>query len=119
MCHSHETNLNSNYINIFQFTLDDVEYGINKLKPKSSRGPDSIPAFLLKHFKEQFSVPLCHIFNLSLREGIYPYHWKISRVTPIPKTANKSAVEGFRPIAILSSPAKIFENVLHKLSTRK
>ena len=112
---NHETYSNSNYINIFQFSLDDVQYGINKLKPRSSVGPDSIPPFILKHFKQLFSTPLCHIFNMSLAEGVYPYHWKISRVTPIPKTTDKSAVEGYRPIAILSSPAKIFENVLHKL----
>lgn len=39
----------------------------------------------------------------------------MSRVTPIPKTSCKLAVENYRPIAILSSPAKIFENILHKL----
>lgn len=52
---------------------------------------------------------------MALRSGVYPSQWKLSRVTPIPKSSNKSLVEGYRPIAILSSSAKIFESVLHRL----
>lgn len=111
---SGDTNVNSNYINIFEFTLSDVKYGINKLKPNSSTGPDNIPSVILKCFKDNFCEPLCHIFNMCLKTGIYPLQWKISRVSPIPKTSDKSKVEEYRPVAILSSPAKIFESVLHK-----
>ncbi|XP_022818660.1 uncharacterized protein LOC111351123 [Spodoptera litura] len=110
-----DTTKNSNYINIFQFSSKDVLDGLNKLKVSSSVGPDSMPPTILKHLKNSFVSPLSHIFNLSLKTGFYPLQWKVSRVTPIPKTSNKTAVEEFRPIAVLSSPAKVFENVLHKL----
>lgn len=106
---------NSNYINILRFSRKDVLDGLNKLKVSNSVGPDGIPATILKNLKDSFVSPLCHIFNLSLKTGCYPLQWKVSRVTPIPKTSNKTAVEEYRPIAILSSSAKVFENVLHKL----
>lgn len=106
---------NSNYVNVFEFRSIDVLYGIKKLKPKSSIGPDGVPPALLKSDSKSLVAPLSHIFNLALRTGRYPAQWKVSRVTPIPKTSNKLVVEEYRPIAILSSPAKVFESVLHKV----
>ncbi|KAF9797199.1 hypothetical protein SFRURICE_006181 [Spodoptera frugiperda] len=81
---------NSNYINIFQFSSKDVLDGLNKLKVSSSVGPDSMPPTILKHLKYSFISTLCHIFNLSLKTGFYPIQWKVSRVTPIPKTSDKT-----------------------------
>lgn len=105
---------NGNYINIFRITPSDVRCGINKLKPNSSAGPDCIPPVVLKQAKQFLCVPLCHIFNMALETGKYPSQWKVSRVTPIPKNVDKSKVEEYRPIAVLSSPAKVFESIIHK-----
>ena len=105
---------NSNYVNIFEFSPQDVLTGIGKLKLSSSVGPDNIPPEILKTFKHHFCLPLYHIFNLCLKTGKYPPQWKTSRVTPIPKSLNKASVDEYRPIAIMSSPGKVFENILHK-----
>lgn len=102
-----------NYINIFHFSDYDVGSGINNLKLNSSVGPDNIPPWVLKQGKKLIIHPLKHIFNLALKNGEYPPQWKLSRVTPIPKTSRKSFVDEYRPVAILSSLANIFENVLH------
>ncbi|KAJ8705638.1 hypothetical protein PYW08_012684 [Mythimna loreyi] len=109
-----DTTSNSNYINIAQISSEDVERSINKLRLSSSAGPDNIPSSMLKLFKKYLSGPLCRIYNLALRTGKYPSKWKISWVTPIPKKGAKASVEDFRPFAILSSPAKVFEHILHK-----
>lgn len=110
----HKGSGNSNYVNIGAITCDDVVAGINKLKLNSSIGPDNIPPLIVKSAKKLLCEPLCAIFNLALKSGVYPSHWKLSRVTPIPKSLNKTMVEEYRPIAILSSPAKIFESIVHK-----
>lgn len=106
---------NSNYVSVYNFSRSDVLAGIKKLKLNSSIGPDGIPSALLKSYRKSFVSPLVHIFNLALKTSTYPVQWKLSRVTPIPKTSNKLVVEDYRPIAILSSPAKVFESVLHKV----
>lgn len=103
---------NSNYVNIVHLSLEDVMLGINKLKISGSVGPDGIPSTILKQAVQSFSVPLLHIFNLALKTGKYPPQWKFSRVIPIPKGVKKANIEDYRPIAVLSSPAKVFESII-------
>jgi hypothetical protein len=100
-------------INIDDFSITDVRRAIEQLKPSRSSGPDGIPADILRTCKGSLSVPLCHIMNFIRKSGVYPPSWKISRVTPIPKNSNRLFVEEYRPIAILSAVAKVFEIVLH------
>lgn len=103
----------ANYINVSHFTECDVLRALRKLKPKSSIGPDNIPPYVLKACSDVLLAPLCHMFNLVLSSGQYPSMWKLSRVSPIPKTSDHTCVENYRPIAILSSLAKLFESILH------
>lgn len=109
-----DSSCDSKYVNIFQITQKDVLEGINKLKPGSSMGPDGFPSVVLKLVSESLCIPLCHIYNVALDSGRYPPQWKLSRVSPIPKSSDRSRVEEYRPIAVLSSPAKVFENIIHK-----
>lgn len=105
----------SNYINIVEISIDDINTSMGHLKGKSSPGPDNFPAFILKGCSEWLSSPLLHIFNLALSTGVYPDRWKVTRVSPIPKSHDASDVEEHRPIAILSSVAKLFESILNRL----
>ncbi|KAH9631972.1 hypothetical protein HF086_000309 [Spodoptera exigua] len=75
----------ANLVHVDKLTISDVETGINKLKPNSAIGPDNIPAYIIKGCKEFVRSPILHIFNMSLKTGIYPKRWKVSRVQPIPK----------------------------------
>jgi len=48
------------------------------------------------------AAPLAGIINSSLRQGIVPDQWKISRITPIPKVFPPKDVESdVRPITVL------------------
>ncbi|CAK1552189.1 unnamed protein product [Leptosia nina] len=113
-CNNSDGTCLNDSIDIVGLTLNDVISGIKQLKSNSSIGPDGIPPDFIKIYRDVFSVPLHHIFNVSLTSGIYPSRWKLSRVTPIPKSSNKAMVEEYRPVAISSSPAKLFESILHK-----
>ena len=55
------------------------------LKSKSSSGHDNISNILLKEIIPLISVPLTHIFNLSLQTGSVPQTYKLAKVIPIYK----------------------------------
>ncbi|KAI8434804.1 hypothetical protein MSG28_003315 [Choristoneura fumiferana] len=111
-CSGH--NLVSNYVNITSITMEEVEIGIKRLKASCSVGPDNLPAYIVKGCVDYFKLPLLHLFNLALASGTYPRLWKISRVRPIPKAGDGTVVENHRPIAVLSTPAKLFEAIIHR-----
>lgn len=104
----------ANYININSISMHEVEAGIKRLKPDSSVGPDNFPAFIVKGCMEQLKVPIHFMYNLALSTGLYPHQWKVTRVRPIPKSKDSTKVEDHRPIAVLSTLAKLFESILHR-----
>ena len=56
--------------------------------------------------------PLCHIFNLSFSTGIVPTQLKIAKVIPIFKSGDKSNMDNYRPISLLSTFSKILEKIV-------
>ena len=84
---------------------------INDLKEKKACGPDSIPVILWKIIAEYILKPFTYIINLSFKQGISPSEWKKSRVIPVFKSGNKSDMNNYRPISILSVAAKIVEKL--------
>lgn len=100
---------------LFISEVSEVEVltALNKLKSKRSLGPDNIPPYILKGCAEILVNPLRHLFNLSLKNNSFPDIWKVSKVVPIPKKGSKSDISNHRPIAIISSPAKVFESILY------
>ena len=85
------------------------------LKLNKAEGPDGLSNKLLKSLADLFCTPLCSIINCSIRTGVIPSQWKLSRVTPLPKTFPPVNIEtDLRPISITSSCAKIAESFVCK-----
>jgi hypothetical protein len=97
----------------------DVERAAKRLKSRSSGGPDGIPVFLAKDCLSVLKAPLIYLYNLSLKQATYPERWKLSRVTPIPKGEPGPDVTAYRPIAVLSVFAKLYEAVLNSNISRQ
>ena len=58
---------------------------------------------------------LCHIFNLSLCNGIVPSDWKLARVTPIYKGQGEITHPGnYRPISVIPTVAKVLEKLVKR-----
>jgi hypothetical protein len=90
----------------------DVLDKLKKLNTNKGMGPDNIPPLLLKRCAHSLAYPLKIIFEKSLTTGIFPNQWKRARIIPVFKKGNADNVSNYRPIAILSSIAKVFESIV-------
>ncbi|KAJ8723659.1 hypothetical protein PYW07_007639 [Mythimna separata] len=94
--------------------LPEVCGALQQLKPKRSSGPDGIPPYILKDCRSTLAKPLQYIYNKCLEAEVIPEMWKVTRVVPVPKGGPGTGVDGYRPVAVLSTPAKVFEAAIHK-----
>jgi len=88
--------------------------GVNTRK---AAGPDSISGRVLKACAEQLAPVFTTIFNLSLSQCVIPTCFKKSVVVPVPKTAQPSNPNDYRPIALTSVVMKCFEKLVKTFIT--
>ena len=85
---------------------------IKSFDPKKSKDLNGISMQLLKFIAIEISSPLAHIFNLSLKSGIFPDSLKLSRTVPIFKTGCPETCDNYRPISLLNCISKILEKMV-------
>ncbi|CAB3227417.1 unnamed protein product [Arctia plantaginis] len=100
-------------VHIDQLQLNDVIRALQQLKAKRSTGPDCIPPYIFKDCRSVLAQPLLDIYNKCLKAAVFPERWKVTRVVPVPKGSLGAQVDGYRPVAVLSTPAKVFEAAIH------
>ena len=96
------------------FTVQDIENILIRLKQSSAPGPCSIHSKVLKECAGSLALPLYSIFRDSLDTGIVPKIWKTAYVSPIYKKGKKSEPLNYRPISLTSVPCKVMERVLRE-----
>jgi len=90
------------------FTIDEINSALKKLKGKMSAGVDGIPLKLVKMFGQSCPLSLVNLFNSILRTG-FPQKWKLARVVPVPEKGDLTDVKNYRPVSNLCSTSKLFE----------
>ncbi len=96
-------------------TASDVEKKMSGLHARKATGLDGIGNCLLKQCSRNLAIPLSHILNLSLNQGIYPVQWKKAVIKPIHKhKGSRANPNNYRPIALLSCLSKVMESFVHK-----
>ena len=85
---------------------------IQTLISKTSADIDGISTKLLKKISPAISVPLAHIFKLSLEKGIFPEALKTSRTVPIFKGGDNLNMDNYRPISLINTFSKILEKMV-------
>ena len=92
-----------------QLSTEEVARTLLALDSTKATGPDEIPSRLLKDTACQIAPSLTQIFNKSLCLGEIPDEWKLANIVPIHKKGDKSEVENYRPISLLSIVSKVLE----------
>ena len=81
--------------------------------PNKASGLDKLPVKLVKITAPYIRKSLTAIFNRSISTGIFPCDWKVAKVTPIHKDGDKSDMDSYGPISVISIIAKIMEKLAH------
>ena len=92
-------------------TVDSVRRVLSSLDVNSSMGPDGVHPCILKHCPS-LAVPLCLIFERSLRSGVVPPQWKFSEIVPLFKKGSRSDPLNYRPISLTSVCCKSLEKIV-------
>ena len=114
--HRHLDQENYNTIDTLQdivITPKEVYECLCTLDQNKASGPDRIPATLLRHCASSICSSLSELFNKTLSVGKLPKEWKLSNITPIPKSGSSSNVTNYRPISLLSLVSKVLERCIY------
>ena len=79
------------------------------LKNNTAIGPQSIPTKLFKTFNKTLSEPLTNLINLSFIKGVFPNVLKMAQILPTFKKGDKTEMNNYRPISLISNVSKILE----------
>ena len=85
---------------------------MKKMKKKSSTVLNDVPWKVIFEFSVELAEPLCHIFNSSIIDGVWPDSWKQEIVTPVPKVFPPKKPKDLRKISGTKNFSKFFEAVL-------
>ena len=85
---------------------------IKSFDSKDSCDLDGMSLKLLKAIAVSISVPLAHIFNLSLDNGKFPDKLKLSRIVPVYKSGDPKLCDNYRPIALVNTLSKVLEKIV-------
>ena len=78
-----------------------------------SHGHDEISNVMLKSLRSSIVFPLCHIFNHSIMEGLFPEHMRWVEVIPLYKGKSMDAMINYHPISPLITLFKILEKIMY------
>ena len=103
----------TNFIEPFETNVQEVNKLVNNININKSSAIDNISTKYLKAAFKHTPGKLVKIFNMSFAQNSVPSSWKISKVTPIPKSGNLKSVNNYRPISLLPLPCKLLEKIVH------
>lgn len=92
-------------------SVESVFKQLTSVKCNKASGVDAIPAILYREAASIIAAPLAHIINMSIISRSFPKQWKLSIISPVPKTSPPNPNE-LRPISLLPIPSKICENLI-------
>lgn len=90
----------------------DVFKALMNLDQHKRSGPDNVPPLVLVKCALTLFRPLTIIFNMSLREGIFPSMWKVSALTVIHKSGPRTDITNYRGISKMTTIGKLFESIV-------
>ena len=93
--------------------IDEVILLCREIEVLKSSGMDEISSRACKDAFLVLAEQLVHLFNCSLRTGIFPDEWKRAKVIPLYKGGDREIVGNYRPVSLLPLPGKLLEKIVH------
>lgn len=93
-------------------TTDEVGKALLSIN-QTSIGYDGISVNYLSNAPSCVLKVITHIFNSSLKQGVFPETWKSALIKPIPKIKAPKSEKDFRPISLLCALSKALEKLVH------
>ena len=79
----------------------------------SSPGWDNFQSNVIKDTSDLLLLPLTHLLNLSITQGVFPDELKIAKVIPIFIIGDSAQIGNYRPVSVLPFFSKVFERVMY------
>ena len=94
-------------------TVQDIDRGIATFGGEKAAGKDDVSADVFKHLTEEDKHSLAHHFNLRLNgQCPKPDTWHAPTCVLLPQIFNAQLIKHFRPIAIATVAARLFDTIL-------
>ena len=87
---------------------------IKQFKKSKADDPNSLNTIFLKKYAKQLSKPLALLFNMSFSNGILPESLKLANIIPIHKKDDKTFVNNYRSVSLISNIDKIMEKLIYQ-----
>ena len=68
---------------------------------------------MVKSTYQNFIVPITHVMNLSIINGVVPNELKVAKVVPIYKSGDRRLINNYRPVSVLPCFSKILEKLMY------
>ena len=102
-----------NQLNDLKFNKGILIDFIKNIEINKSSGLDKISSKCLKDALMVLSSQLAHIFEISIKNGMFPNEWKKGTIVPLYKGGNREDVSNYRPVSLLPIPGKLLEHFIH------
>ena len=79
----------------------------------SSPGWDNFQSNVIKDTSDLLLLPLTHLLNLSITQGVFPDELKLAKVIPIFKSGDSAQIGNYRPVSVLPVFSKVLERVMY------
>ena len=111
---NYQNYLNDNLNSIYLYNTNENEISkiIKNLKDKKSYGNDGIPIRAYKLGTNRLSMEISKLINISFKLGTFPNCLKIAKIIPVFKSGKRNQINNYRPISILNTLSKIFEECM-------
>ena len=86
------------------FFISEAEILMNKITQSNGQWQH------IENFSQTRCFFYCHIFNYILTSNSYPSSWKLSYISPIPKT-KPTQIDKLRPISLLPTISKVLKRL--------
>ena len=96
-----------------EISIHDVFQSLAKLDISKAMGIDGIPNFVQKFCSESLCSPIHYLFVQCFQQSYLPVEWRTHKIVPIFKSGDKSSVNNYQPISLMSCTSKVLERIIY------